>query len=276
MQENLWCFGTHVYRLVIVKVVNKLNAFLAALSFLTRIPVPVKGGNINSQSLSRSIIYFPLVGAIVGSVSAGSFILLQPFLPRAVLSVVIIALPIFLTGGIHFDGLLDTCDGLFSGRSRERSLEIMRDSRVGSMGVIAGILNILLRYNILIVLPGTILPVLLIAQPLAGRWVMSMALYFFPYARREGGLGSGFNEDKKAIYVALSSITALAVVLIINGIAGVSILLITGAISVLAAIWAAGKIGGLTGDVYGALNEAAENIFLLLWLVAIIVFQVQP
>jgi adenosylcobinamide-GDP ribazoletransferase len=256
-------------------VVKNLNAFLVALGFLTRIPVP-GDSNINSHSLSRSIIFFPIVGGIIGAVNAGLYLILKPFLPMSVLGIFIVALPIFMTGGIHFDGLLDTCDGLFSGRSRERSLEIMRDSRVGSMGVIAGILNVMLRYSILIELPGAILPVLLITQAMTGRWVMSMALHFFPYARKDGGLGQGFTEGKKIIYITLSSVFALLITLLINGVAGILIALIVASLSILIAIWVVRKIGGLTGDVYGALNEVAENIFLLLWLVGSITFHLQP
>lgn len=248
-----------------------MKAFLAALGFLTRIPIP-GDGEVNSHSLSRSIIFFPVVGGIIGVASASLYLILEPFIPRTVLSVLIIALPIFLTGGIHFDGLLDSGDGLFSGRSRERSLEIMRDSRVGSMGVIAGILNVMLRYSVLNALPGAMVPVLLITQPVAGRWVMSLALHIFPYARKEGGLGQGFTEEKGIINIMLSSILALAFMWIVNGPVGIVIALMVLAFSLLVAVWAAGKLGGLTGDVYGALNEVAENIFLLLWLVGSVAF----
>ena len=253
-----------------------MNAFLTALAFLTRIPVRGNGGDLDSNSLAKSIIFFPAAGAIIGAANTGLYLVLAPFLPPSVLAVFIIALPIFLSGGIHFDGLLDTCDGLFSGASRERSLEIMRDSRVGSMGVIAGILDVLLRYSILIALPEALLPFLLIAQPITSRWIMALALHFFPYARKDGGLGQGFNQGKTISYVLLSSLLALLLVLLINGLNGVLIALMVGSISLLLAIGVARKIGGLTGDVYGALNEAAEIIFLLIWLVGITSFNMFP
>lgn len=248
-----------------------MQVFLAALGFLTRIPVP-GDGEVDSHGLSQSIIFFPVVGGIIGAANAGLYLILEPFIPRTVLSVLIIALPIFLTGGIHFDGLLDSADGLFSGRSRERSLEIMRDSRVGSMGVIAGILNVMLRYSVLNALPGAILPGLLITQAVTGRWVMSLALHIFPYARKEGGLGQGFTEEKGIINITLSTLLAITIICLTNGPTGIVIALIVGGLSLLVAVWAARKLGGLTGDVYGALNEVAENIFLLLWLVGSITF----
>jgi len=181
-------------------------------------------------------------------------------------------LPIFLTGGIHFDGLLDSADGLFSGQSRERSLEIIRDSRVGSMGVMAGILNVMLRYSVLNTLPGAILPGLLITQGVTGRWVMSLALRLFPYARKDGGLGQVFTEEKGIINITLSTLLAIAVMWLANGPTGIVIGLTVWGLSLLVAVWAARKLGGLTGDVYGALNEVAENIFLLLWLGGSITF----
>ncbi len=247
-----------------------MNAFLVALGFLTRIPVPSAGDNFTSHSLSRSTVFFPVVGGIIGAVNAGLYLILEPFLPMAVVAVFLVAVPIFISGGIHFDGLLDSCDGLFSGRSRERSLEIMRDSRVGSMGVIAGILNVMLRYSVLIELSGSVLPWLLITQAITGRWVMSLALHLFPYARKEGGLGQSFAEGKQITYVILSSLLAVLVIGLVHGVAGILISLTVGGLSLLLAIWVVRKIGGLTGDVYGALNEVSENVFLLLWLVALV------
>lgn len=253
-----------------------MNAFLTALAFLTRIPVRGNDGNLDPNDLAKSIIFFPAAGAIIGALNACLYLLLVPVLPQSVLAVFIIAFPIFLSGGIHFDGLLDTCDGLFSGASRDRILEIMRDSRVGSMGVIAGIMNIMMRYSILIALPAALLPFLLIAQSITSRWVMALALYFFPYVRKGGGLGQGFSEGKTSAYVLLSSLLAVLLVLLINGYSGLIIFLIVGGISLLIAVWVARRIGGLTGDVYGALNEAAEIIFLLLWLMGHIAFQIFP
>lgn len=246
-----------------------MNAFMTALSFLTRIPIP-SGPGKDSNSLSQSIVFFPFVGGIIGLINAVVYMALAPFLPIRVLAVFVIAVPIFTSGAIHFDGLLDTCDGIFSGRPRDRMLEIMRDSRVGSMGVMAGILNILLRYSVIVELPADVIPALIIAQAVCGRWIMAGAVHIFPYARREGGLGEGFNQGKKNLYVILSTLMAGVIIFAASGITGLIIALGAGTASLLAAMWLAAKLGGLTGDVYGALNEIGENIFLLLWLVGII------
>jgi adenosylcobinamide-GDP ribazoletransferase len=246
-------------------VVQALNSFLTALSFLTRFPVRINSEADHTISLSKSITFFPVVGAIIGAITAGVYLILEPYLPRPVLSVIILALPVFVTGGIHFDGLMDTCDGIFSGRSRERSLEIMRDSRIGSMGAIAGILNVMLRYSVLLELPAAAMPVVLIAQASVGRLVMSLALHFFPYARKEG-LGQGFAQDKKPVYAIWAVALGLLIIFFAIGIAGLLIALVTITLTLFTAVWVERKLGGLTGDVYGALNEVSENIFLLLFL----------
>ncbi|MEQ8200749.1 MAG: adenosylcobinamide-GDP ribazoletransferase [Syntrophomonadaceae bacterium] len=245
-----------------------MDAFLTSLAFLTRIPVPQRSNSFDSTTFSRSIIFFPLAGLIIGLVNGGLYLLLGKVLPIHVLAVITIMVPIFMSGGMHFDGLLDTCDGIFSGRSREKSLEIMRDSRVGSMGVIAGILDVLLRYTLLLSLPGEILPLLLITQPVAGRWVISVALHLFPYARKEGGLGQGFNQHKNVANIILSTGLTLLIIYALSGFNGLVVVGLAGVASLLIALWASYRLGGLTGDVYGALNEAAEIMFILLWLAA--------
>lgn len=205
----------------------------------------------------------------MGIANSGLYLLLEKVVPIQVLAVFLIALPIFMSGGMHFDGLLDSCDGIFSGRSRERSLEIMRDSRVGSMGVIAGILDILLRYTLLVSLPVTLLPALLITQPITGRWVMSMAVHFFPYARKEGGLGQGFNENKRVLFIVLSTGLAFMTAFAVSGLNSVGAVALTAFLSLLIALWAAHRLGGLTGDVYGGLNETGEIIYMMIWLLGL-------
>ncbi|MDD4775304.1 MAG: adenosylcobinamide-GDP ribazoletransferase [Syntrophomonas sp.] len=246
-----------------------MNTFLTAIAFLTRIPVPAGRLSGGPLTFSRSIVFFPVTGGIIGVINGGLYWILKPLLPIEVLAVLLITLPIFISGGIHFDGLLDTCDGVFSGRSRERSLEIMRDSRIGSMGVIAGIIDVMLRYSMLITLPEGILPVLLITQPVTGRWVMSLGVQFFPYARQDGGLGQGFNEDKRLVYTVWSTGLAWLIIFALTDFRGVGMAVLAGILSLGAALWVARRLGGLTGDVYGGLNEIAEVAFMMIWLCAI-------
>lgn len=238
-----------------------MNIFFTAIGFLTRIPVNIKE-NLDNHTLSQSIIFFPLVGVLIGALNGGAYFALVPFLPISVVAVILILIPIIITGGLHFDGLMDACDGLFSGRPAEQILEIMRDSRVGSMGVIAGITNVLLRYSILIALPLKSWPIILIMAYVASRWVMSLALHFYPYARKEGK-GAGFNAEKSWINIFLSTLMTGVIIFGIGRTAGLVTLLAVGLLTTALASWINKKIGGLTGDVYGALNEVAEISFLL-------------
>lgn len=244
-----------------------MRTFLVSVGFLTCIPVHINA-RVDDQMMSRSMIFFPLVGGIIGALNVGAYFALYHFLPLTVISVILIAFPIIITGGLHFDGLMDACDGLFSGRPREQMLEIMRDSRVGSMGVIAGIINVLLRFSALTALPSGALPGVLVVMAVGSRWVMSLALHFFPYARKEGK-GMAFNSQKRIINIILSSLWTVGIIFLIHRTAGLLSLLAVGALSMGLACWAAKKLGGLTGDVYGALNEAAEILFLLLALLEI-------
>lgn len=115
--------------------------FWAMLSFITRLPVPRRWSQgLDFEHYSRGIITFPLIGLLLGAISGQVFMVLQAWcgVPLAALfSVLVLAL---MTGGFHLDGLADTCDGVFSARSRDRMLEIMRDSRLGTHGSLALIL----------------------------------------------------------------------------------------------------------------------------------------
>lgn len=115
--------------------------FWGMLAFISRLPVPSRWSQgLDFEQYSRGIVMFPFIGLILGGVSGLIFILLQPWcgIPLAALFC-ILALAL-LTGGFHLDGLADTCDGIFSARRRERMLEIMRDSRLGTHGGLALIL----------------------------------------------------------------------------------------------------------------------------------------
>ena len=115
-----------------------IKSFFAALSFISRLPVPARlSQGLEIEQYQRSIVTFPLVGLLLGAIAGAVALLLQPWcgVPLAALfGVLALAL---LTGGFHLDGLADTCDGIFSARTRDRMLEIMRDSRLGTHGGLA-------------------------------------------------------------------------------------------------------------------------------------------
>ena len=120
-------------------------AFLAALQFLTIVP-PLIRRPFTAVELGRSVGWFPLVGLLLGGVLAGTDRVLGLVFPPAVSAALLLAVWVLLTGGLHLDGFLDSCDGLFGGRTPEARLRIMRDERVGAYAVIGGVLLLLMKY----------------------------------------------------------------------------------------------------------------------------------
>ena len=189
-------------------------------------------------------------------VELGGRELFPVYLTAALLLVVLV----MATRGLHQDGFMDVCDGLFGGYTRERRLEIMRDSNVGAFAVAGAASLLILKYGALLSLltipsPGKEWSLLLF--PMMSRWSMVVALEAFPYVRGDG-LGSPFHEGGSRLATFIAVLIAVLASAVLGGIGGIGLLF--GA-SVLA--WFLGKVmsnmlGGLTGDSYGAINEVTE------------------
>jgi len=165
-----------------------------------------------------------------------------------------------LTGGLHCDGFMDTMDGVFSGRSRERMLELMKDSRVGAYGVMSFCLLMLLKYSLIMDIQSALLPVAYLAAPIVGRTAVVMAITLYPYARQDG-LGKVFFQyaERYTLYVAgifaLLLLAPLGNKAIISAVAGIGF-------AGLFASYVSKRLGGLTGDVYGAIIELTQVVAL--------------
>ncbi|MEK3713301.1 adenosylcobinamide-GDP ribazoletransferase [Paenibacillus sp. FSL R7-0333] len=252
----------------------------AAFQFLTRFPVR-SSGEFSPELLRASVVYYPLVGAAIGlstALGAAAAGWLLPAWPAAVITLI---LWVGLTGGLHLDGWMDSADALLSYRSRERMLEIMKDSRVGAMGVLACVLLLLLKASLLAAwLEGgsfSLLPLLLL-PPVWGRWYMVRAMARYPLARGNEGLAATFGglparqERRAGLSAALLTLAAAAAPLALGAGSGAWPLLAAAAILAplaaavcgrLAARRIGSRLGGLTGDVYGALGELLETVVLL-------------
>jgi len=252
----------------------------AAFQFLTRIPVPLNVP-FDERTLARSTVFYPLAGAAIGLAVVGLGALLHPWLSPLTLAVLLLALWIALSGGLHLDGWLDTADGVLSHRSRERMLAIMKDSRVGAMGVIAGVLLLLLKVSLLAdaaaAAPGGRELALLVSVPVWSRWWMTAAIAGWPYARAGEGIGALFRAVKArhAIAAGLVAVLLTAAALLAFG-AGPQALLLLPACPAAAALagWPMAallhrRLGGLTGDTYGAMNEAVEAALLLVFVLLV-------
>jgi adenosylcobinamide-GDP ribazoletransferase len=235
------------------------TSFFAALQFLTVFPAVVRRP-FTGKELGWSLAFFPLVGGLLGALLLGLNQILSLAFPPTVSAALILTVWILATGALHFDGFLDTCDGLFGGRTPEERLRIMRDEHVGAFAVIGGILLILVKYQILVSLVDVDSALILV--PVLGRWSMVLAVVLFPYARDEG-LGRDMKDH--AGWSPLLAATALALVaawwasawlgLLCAGI--VLLALFGGAIFILR------RVPGFTGDIYGFLCELFEVLVLL-------------
>jgi len=188
---------------------------------------------------------------------------LANYIPARIAGLIIIVILIILTGGLHLDGLMDTADGIFSGKSRERKLEIMKDSRVGAMGIIAFGTVLVLKIALLGEIPPGDKATWLLLMPAAGRWALVFAIYKYPYARKEGGLGSIFDNVDARKLAGASAIFVFAAIIAL-GVYGALLALLVYLFARIVSKTIAGVLDGLTGDAYGALCEVTETWTLFL------------
>jgi len=234
--------------------------FLAALGFLTSIPIGKRA--MGGKSLACSAMYFPLVGLVIGFILAGVDYGLGRVLPNLLTSAITVTALILLTGALHFEGFVDSCDGLFGGHTRERRLEIMRAKNVGAYAVAGGALLLILKFAAIASLTaGWDRFWIIVLFPAVSRWGMALALSVFPYAR-EQGLGTAFRGVKTA-HVVIAGAIALIAAVIFAGLSGIILFAIATLIAILTGLWITKLLGGLTGDIYGAINELSEVIILI-------------
>lgn len=237
--------------------------FLAALRFLTVFPVPkLKGEGL--EQLGRSIAYFPLVGILLGAVLAGLSYILQLILPVPVVSILLVAALVIMTGAHHIDGLIDTCDAMVTGKTREQRLVIMSDTRVGAFGITGACLILIAKYAAITQAVGF---TALLIMPMASRWALIGAILIFPSAKKSG---MGFITRNGARWGGFVAATILSILLsvIFLGLLKGSVLM-AGLFSLICCLGLlfTRLFGGLSGDNYGALIEIGEVLSLVLILV---------
>ena len=233
---------------------------LAAFQFLTIFPAVIRR-SFTAGELGRAVGFFPIVGLGLGGILYGMKIGLGLIFPGMLVAVVILAAWLLLTRALHFDGFLDMCDGLFGGFTPERRLEIMRDSRVGAFGVAGGGMLLLAKYAAILSL--TNLSGLVLA-PVLGRWVLSMAVFAYPYAR-EKGLGRDMKDNLRWPQVILATILSVLSAWWFSGPVGLLAFALSGSLLWLGASFILRRIPGLTGDSYGALCELTELMILFIF-----------
>ncbi len=236
-----------------------MRSLLTAVGFLTIAPAPF---GAQGRSFGRAAAWFPVVGALVGLTLAGVDWCGRALWDSYVAAALMIAAGVVLTGGLHIDGLMDTADALFSRKSPARMLEIMRDSRSGALGVAAGVSVLALKFAAYGHLTGHEHWRVLVAASAAGRLAMVAALAAFPYAR-ESGTGASFAAETRLRHAGVALIFAVAICAGLLRWRGAALVGVAVAVGLLAGMYVARRLGGLTGDVYGAINEVTEVAVLL-------------
>jgi adenosylcobinamide-GDP ribazoletransferase len=235
-----------------------MRSLVAAIQFLTIMPIP-SSFQCGEMELKRSVVLFPIVGHMIGGLLGLLDIGIIRLFPPLLAGSIMVVLMMMVSGCFHMDGLADTADGFLSARPKERILEIMRDSRIGSMGVVAVIGVILLKVTALASIPVSRHWIVVVLMPLAGRCALVLGMAAAPYARLQGGLASAFGRPPwpvTAISLMILSVTSWSVL-------GIPGLLAAGTAifsTIIFSFWCRRKIGGFTGDTLGAACEIAETM----------------
>ncbi|MCP5159136.1 MAG: adenosylcobinamide-GDP ribazoletransferase [Gammaproteobacteria bacterium] len=239
-----------------------IRALILALQLLTRLPVPALTSPPQPQELGRSVLFFPVVGLVIGALLAGLHTALW-WADPGVLAALVLVVWVLLTGGLHLDGLADTTDAWIGGQGdRHRTLAIMKDPHSGPAAITCVVLVLLSKFAALqMLLAGDAYDVLLLV-PVWGRTMIVLLLVTTPYVR-PGGLGSPYADELPRLTSALLvGLVAIATVALLEGSGGVLLVVLSIGFLGLRHAWIT-RLGGVTGDTLGATCELLETLALL-------------
>ncbi len=232
--------------------IDVLRGLISAIQFITSIPL----GRAAIFEPRAMVPFFPVVGLILGLVVAVFDFAALYFWPVYVVAILDVVLLVLLTGALHLDGLGDTADGLYGRRPREQALKIMKDSRIGAMGLLAVVCVLAVKWAGLSSL-GPHRSLLIITIPAFARSAMIFGIYFLEYGRPDGGTGRPFFESplnkKSFIFVAIPAILCA-----FAGLRGIGLMLFFILITGATIIFYQKRMGCITGDMLGAMVEITE------------------
>ncbi|MBI3813050.1 MAG: adenosylcobinamide-GDP ribazoletransferase [Nitrospinae bacterium] len=261
-----------------------LKDFFLSLQFLTIIPpLPpfttspseggdkgeVKGGkggvaHFGEDRFGKAAVFFPLVSLLIGGILVATSKMTSLFLPISISDAIVIMTLIIITGGLHIDGFADTIDGFAGGRDKDDVLRIMKDSGIGAFGAAGLIMLLLMKYLSIQSLQMDMKYWILAAMPVFGRWAVLPMGLLFRYARLEGGTGKVFAETIKLREFVLGTILCLFIVVLLLGVMGFLMLAGIFIVTLMIGWYSNRRIGGITGDVFGAAIEVNELMILIL------------
>ncbi|MBL7069424.1 MAG: adenosylcobinamide-GDP ribazoletransferase [Candidatus Omnitrophica bacterium] len=242
-----------------------MKRFLIALQFLTIVPLKIKG-RIKDEDFGRALVYFPVIGLLIGLLLSLEVWILA-FLPHMVTAALVLLTSIVITGGIHLDGFADTCDAFYGPNTKKRILEIMRDSRIGSIGAIGIALLLVLKFSLIVSIRRETLWKSLIMMTVFARYAQVFACSISDYARIEGKARPFIKYASYTDNVAGAIFTFTIFVLLAFMKGAVLFILVFIPVFIFTEIIKK-RIDGMTGDTIGAISEIAEIsvlFFALLW-----------
>ncbi len=252
-----------------------MKGLVDAIGFLTIVPVGSRSSS-DSKDLSTAKSWFGVVGLLLGAALALADLLLsvgfglsgddggQSPLNAALplTATLLVGLLVVLTRALHLDGFMDCCDGLFGSSDRKRRLEIMRDPRVGAFAVVGVVVLLMLKVTAIIALPQSSRVWVLLVFPCVSRCSMFLAMESFNYVR-PWGTGTAFVRPASMRQRLAVGLVVLTVSVLFGGLGGIVLLAVGCSVALVIGQCAKRLLGGLTGDVYGAINEIAEVLVLV-------------
>jgi adenosylcobinamide-GDP ribazoletransferase len=235
---------------------RRLNDPLAALQFLTR--VSFAPAHYRPDLLSRAAVYFPLVGLAIGAAAALLNRLLTPHLSRPICALLLITFLVLLTGGLHEDGLADVADAFGGGWDRAQILRILKDSRIGSFGAIALALSLGARWLLLVTLPVSRFAGVLISAHVLCRWTVLPLSHFLKSARGEEGQAARIANKVGWTSMAIGSVLAFGIVVFMLRTQCLPTIAAAIVATLLTGVYYQRRIGGVTGDCFGATIQLTE------------------
>lgn len=229
---------------------------VAAFQFLTRLPLPRSAHSPNV--LSRSSKFFPLVGLTIGAAATALHWWLIPHLPETAVALLIVLFSVLATGGLHEDGLADVADAFGGGWNRDQVLEILKDSRIGSYGAFALVFSIAMRTLLLALLPGSVFVQYLISAHVLCRWAILPLGRILPAARRQDGQGARLARQISVASLLLGTLIAFGIAAFLMRTAMWAPIVCVATVTLLSGLYYQRRIGGITGDCFGATVQLAE------------------
>jgi len=239
--------------------------FINAVEFLTIFTVSRKH-EVTEGDLAKSMVYFPIVGFLIGVILNYSDKALAWIVPPSMANAILLIMLVIITRALHIDGLADTLDGIMGGHDRTSRLEIMKDSRLGTAGALGIMLLLLMKYLCFNNLFDNDKASALLIAPMLGRWSQILMVFRADYGR-EQGIGSAFVGHLRSTGLIATSVVALGLAIFVSG-TWAAILIASVVLFTMICRWyLVRKLGGVTGDVIGAVSELNETLTLMLFVI---------